>query len=162
MIWVSALRLFFSRNLLDPAAEKTLLTHPVNRGGDYPAINHPIDRVPHEGALPVGAVAEAYRLPKIVDRARVALVDAGGKIAKVDHAVHRAPDKGAEARGGVVEAGDLPGTVDVRPCAGVLAAGQFAQPLDGVPWRHGGDGMGRVGQPGGQRGGGDHRAASRI
>jgi hypothetical protein len=33
MIWVSALRLFFSRNLLDRAAEKTLLTHLVNRGG---------------------------------------------------------------------------------------------------------------------------------
>jgi hypothetical protein len=35
MIWVSALWLFFSRNLLDRAGEKILLTHPVNRGGDY-------------------------------------------------------------------------------------------------------------------------------
>jgi hypothetical protein len=35
MIWVSALRLFFSRNLLDRADKKILLTHPVNRGEDY-------------------------------------------------------------------------------------------------------------------------------
>jgi hypothetical protein len=35
MIWVSALRLFFSRNLLDRAGEKILLMHPINRGGGY-------------------------------------------------------------------------------------------------------------------------------
>jgi hypothetical protein len=35
MIWASALRLFFIRNLLDPAGEKILLMNPVNRGGDY-------------------------------------------------------------------------------------------------------------------------------
>jgi hypothetical protein len=33
MIWVSAPRLFFSRNLLNRAGEKILLMNPINRGG---------------------------------------------------------------------------------------------------------------------------------
>jgi hypothetical protein len=33
MIWASAPRLFFIRNLLNPAGEKILLMNPVNRGG---------------------------------------------------------------------------------------------------------------------------------
>ena len=35
MIWASALRLFFSRNFLDRAAEKILLMISVNCGEDY-------------------------------------------------------------------------------------------------------------------------------
>jgi hypothetical protein len=36
MIWVSALRLFFSRNLLDRADEKIPLMNAANRRGGYP------------------------------------------------------------------------------------------------------------------------------
>jgi hypothetical protein len=39
MIWASALRLFFSRNLLDRAGEKIPLMNAANRGGGYPPIS---------------------------------------------------------------------------------------------------------------------------